>query len=123
VWNYGFDVEDHRQCSERRKDLEAGQARLHQQIDIGDQLAAQLIDDHLSLVDAADMILNANKDRSGFIEAMGYQYGTSTSPRQRCARYLMLHVELRLRDTGATSRVPETLTRLEVDYRAMPPNP
>jgi hypothetical protein len=123
VWRYSEYAADLRQCHDRRKELAAGHERLFQQMDVGDRLAAGLIDAHVSLADAADEIGRVNQDRTGFADTLRWSFGDGTSPRQRFARYLLVRARSRLEDAGDPSRLAEVTARLEAEYRAMPPAP
>ena len=120
VWHYSEYAEDHRQCIERRKELQVGHERLMQQFDAADRITAQLIERRISLADAADEAGRVNEDRPGFFESLGFSYHDATTVQQRCARYLIDHVKHRLEETGDTSHVLEIMSRLEAEYRELP---
>lgn len=123
VWRYSEYIADHHDCSEHRKDLEAEHDRLRQQIEVSDQIAILLIDRHVSLADAADEAARVNEDRSGFISSLGCTYRDAVTTRQRCSRYLISRVRLRLEETGESSRLVEIESRLEAEYRDLPDTP
>jgi len=123
VWNYSEYAADLRECTERRKELEAGHDRLLFQIDAGDRIAGLVIDRHLTLAEAADEAFQVNQGRSGFSDSLGFTYGNGTTARERYARYVIDRVRIRLEDCGESSRLAEVMPRLEAEYRELPTAP
>ena len=123
LWRYSEYVEDHRQCIERRKELAANHDRLLHQIDAGDRIAAQLIERHTSLADAAEEVGRVNEDRTGFLDSLRFSYRDAATAQRRFARYLIARVQIRLQESGDSSRLAEVTSRLEAEYQELPTTP
>lgn len=120
-WNIGAAHAQLRAAEKEGVRVEAFRERTARQIEIGDQVTAELIEGQVSLAEAAQTLEVVNRDRPGWQEGLGQLHPEAADMRELTACYALDRVHLALRNTP--SRLPEVSARLDAEYRVLTGRP
>jgi hypothetical protein len=118
VWNLSAAEADQRESADRRDELAAQHEQLRQRVAVADHLCTQLIDGRVRLAEAADEVIEVNRDRDAFFFVLRLEHPDATTDRELAACYLIAKIAARFYDDP--SRRAEATGRLEAEYQAMP---
>ena len=97
--------------TERTRDIGRVQDRLSEQIAAGESIVTALIEGRMTLPQAVDQLVEVNRDRPGFAEALICFHPNGHTHRDRIQQYVLANLRATL-ETDPT-RLAEVLKRLE----------
>ena len=115
-WEIEASVANLKKETERTRDIGRIQERMGEQIAAGESIVAALIEGRMTLPHAVDQLVEINRDRPGFAEALTCFHHSAPTHRDRVEQYVLANLRSTLGNDP--SRLAEVLKRLEADSRS-----
>ncbi len=114
-WELEENLSNLKRETNRARDIARIQDRLSEQISTAESIVTALIEGRMTLPEAVDQLVEVNRDRPGFVEALICFHPNGHTHRDRVQQYVLGNLRSTL-ETDPT-RLAEVLKRLEPESR------